>query len=194
MRIALLAAAMACGLATGAQAAVRYTLVNPVFNQAALDARASLNFNFTVSDAAVARGSFNLRSVSGSFPGGSTPVYTGDVADFVSFTDTETVTPATLAGRLAIDATFRPDGSISASAVSFFGISEEAQFSGSSAAFGGTFASDNFGFRCSSGDGCAATGQLAATTVPNPVPEPISMAMLGVGLLGMVAARRRQAD
>ena len=180
---------MACGLATGAEAAVRYTLVNPVYNQVAQDAQASLNFSLTVSDAAVARGSFNLVGLSGFLPTGVQPLYTGDLTDFVSFTASETATPDRLTGNLNISVSFSA-GAVTASSFTYNGVNEMSQLGGSSSGFGGTFGSDNFSGQCG-GDRCAFTGQLAATTVPNPVPEPISAGLLGAGLLGLAATRRR---
>lgn len=191
MRAALLAATIMCGMATGAEASVTYALTNRVYNQVAQDAGAFLNFSLTVSDAAVARGSFNL-SGRGSGNSGFAPSYTGDLADFVSFTANETATPTFLFGNLAFNATFGTGGAITASSFTFNGVNEMSQLGGSSNAFGGTFGSDNFGFRCGS-NACAVNGQLAATAVPNPVPEPVSAAVLGVGLLGLAAWRRRPA-
>lgn len=184
MRAALLAAAMACGLAMGVQAAT-YTLMNPIYNQVAQDARASLNFSFTVSDAAVSRGSFNLFGVNN----GVSPSYTGDVADFVSFTANETATPDYLFGTLHISASFA-DGAITASNITFNGMNEMSAWAGTSSSFGGTFGSDNYNFRCGS-DACAATGQLTTSVTASPVPEPVSMSFLGSGIVALIALRRQ---
>lgn len=190
MRAALLAAAIACGLATGAEASVTYTLTNRVYNQTAQDARAFLNFSLTVSDAAVARGSFNL-SGRGAGTLGSPPTYTGDLTDFISFTANETATPTLIFGNLALNATFGAGGAITTSSFTFNGVGDMSQLGGSSSAFGGMFGSDNFNFRCGS-NACAVAGRLTATAAPQPVPEPVSLSLLGVGVLGMATARRRR--
>jgi len=189
MRAALLAAAMACGLVTGAQAAT-YTLVNLVYNQVALDSRTNLNFSFTVSDAAVARGTFSLAGGGGFIPSGNSPTYSGDVADFISFTANETATLTHLTGKLSISATFGTGGAITASSFTYGGLNEMSLLTGSSSSFGGTFGSDNNGGRCGS-DACTVTGQLTSPATASPVPEPVSVSLLGGALLGLAGLRRR---
>lgn len=191
MRAAVLAIAATCGLASAAWAApVTYSLINPVYNDVATSVGASLNFSLTISDTAVAAGSFSLAGTSGFLPSGNSPSYSGDLADFVSFTANEQATPTHLTGKLSISVTFAADGTVAASSFAYNGLGEMSAMSGTGVIFGGTFGSDNFGFRCGS-DACAVTGQLAASAAISPVPEPASLALFGMGVSGLAAIRRR---
>jgi hypothetical protein len=200
-----------------AQAAVTYTLIDPVFNQAAIDAGAT-NFgdpsfgrvDITVSDAAVARGHFSL-DLAGQAPfgaGGPQPNpcecaggwlrFRGDTSDFISFHGRDLFSLTSMLGSITADLTFRADGSISAGTIVSGSTNDDLNFSGSSENFGGVFNSDQFGARCSpavGGPECSVFGQLLATAVPDPttVPEPLSLAILGAGVvgLGVVKSKRR---
>ena len=187
MRAAVMAAVLTFGLSAAAQATVTYTLENPAYNSVATNAGATLNFSLTIQDAAVAAGSFSLTGTPGYFPSGSSPSYSGDVADFVSFTANETATPTDSVGNLSISATFAADGTITSSSFTYRGVNERSALSGSSNSFGGTFGSDDYDFQCGS-DACAVTGQLVEVAT---VPEPASLALLGAGVLGMMVRRRR---
>ena len=188
MRAALLALTALFGLATTAHASVVFTLINPTYNQVAQSAGASFNLSLIVSDAAVARGTFTLSGPAQGNNGAATPaIFTGDVADFVSFIANEAVTPSYLYGGVYINASFTPSGLLSSLYETFYGVGEMSSFSGSSTTASGTFGSDNFNFRCGS-DSCAVVaGQVAR------VPEPTSLALLLVGAAVMPIRRWRRA-
>lgn len=186
MRATLLAAVVLCGMASTARADVTYTLVDPVYAYGGVigPPRGLLNVSLTVSDAAVASGSFSL-SGTGDFSGPVT--YTGDVADFVSYTANEFATPdECVCSTISLFASFAPDGSITSASFYYFGIDEGSSLSGSGAAFGGYFNSDNFDFACSD-DLCTVTGRLVSD-----VPEPATAYLFGAGILALAAARRHR--
>lgn len=188
MRAAVLAAVMACGLATGAEAAV-FDLTGQSYNAEAQFRNAIVSFELVISDAAVARGSFNLVETATS----TVQTVSGDVADFVSAstgpfrTGGQVVTP-TLAHftNLTIDLGF--SGGIPSGSLTFNGESDYLQLTGSDGTFSGKFGSDFNGCESLGPVVCTVTGQLAASA--SPVPEPVSMALLGGGLLGLASVRR----
>ncbi len=192
MRAAILAAAMLCGPAT-AEAAV-FDLTNQVYNSEALSRSAIVSFRLVISDAAVARGSFNLQESAGS----QILSVTGDVADFVSASTGPlaapgpTVTP-TFAQFANVNLSLTFTGSVASGTVNFLGQSDGLQLAGTGGTFSGMFGSDFNNCQNSGPNACIVTGQLTAPAFTPPIPEPISMSLLGVGLMGLAAARRRPA-
>lgn len=185
MRITLMIVVLLCGMASTARADVTYTLIDRVYDLAARSVGAFLNVSLTVSDAAVERGSFTL-SGTGDFLGPVT--YSGDVADFVSFTANETATPdECMCGSISLNASFASDGAISSAAFDYFGIDEGSELRGSGAAFGGYFNSDNFDFGCSL-NVCTVSGRLVSD-----VPEPATGYLLGASILALIQVTRRRA-
>ncbi len=193
MRAALLAATMMCGLATGAHAAV-FDLTGQVYNAEALSRNAAVQFDLVISDAAVTRGSFNLMETATS----QVQTITGDVADFVSAStgpvraSGQTITPTSASNaNLTIVLTF--SGGLPSGSITFNGTSDGIQLAGIAGAFSGLFGSDFNNCPNTGPNACAVTGQLTASASANSVPEPISMSLLGIGLMGLAAARRRPA-
>lgn len=146
----------------------------------------------TISDAAVSRGTFTIAgSGSGSTNLPGDPSYTGDVADFVSLfvlSENNTATPTRLRGQLRLTATFAADRTVSSFNLNFFGDNVEAILSGTGGNFiSGTFGADRPDCNATANSGlCRVSGRLVE------VPEPMSFALLGMGLLGITAARRKR--
>lgn len=182
MRAALMAAAaIACGMGT-AKAAV-FDLTNQVYNSVALSLNATTKLELIISDAAVARGSFNLQEIASN----QIQTLAGDVADFVSLSIGQTVTPTSASfANVAVSLTFA--GSVPTGSVTFLGDAGDLRLSGTAGVFSGTFGSDRNGCPAMGFNACGVTGTLSAS--PSSVPEPATLAMLGTGLLGLLHNRR----
>ncbi len=188
MRAALLAATMVCGLATGARAAV-FDLTSQTYNAEAMSRNAALSFELVISNAAVARGTFNLQSNLGDS-------LTGDVGDFVSaFVGPSSGSSQTFTANFpafaTADVSLTFAGGLASGRITFTGQSDGLQLVGTSGTFSGTFGSDRNGCSFNTPNGCSVTGQLSAAATASPVPEPVSMSLLGVGVLAGLLVRRR---
>lgn len=193
----LAAVAAVCALALApspAQAVVTYTLVDQVYTfaqpVAGRDPRVPFNLSFTLTDGAVASGSFSV-SGSGSFGQGINPVFTGNVGGFISAqVDQDFVSPTRLLGDFALNLTFDQSRQITAGTLFLRGDLTDASLTFGPGTLAGSFAGEYSAVSCvnsASGPGCAVSGRVLTT-----VPEPMSIALLGVGLTGLAVSRTRR--
>ena len=192
MRKIALAVIMLFG--AGAAKAAVFNLTGQVYNAEAQSNKATALFNLFISDAAVTRGSFTLHYLGGGGPG-NTPSLTGDSKDFFGASvgifpgSVETILPTKPSYSKFDTFLYFADG-IPSGGFSLNTQNNAISLDGKNGVFSGSFAGGASTCPNSSVNYCFVTGNLTLSRYSLDVPEPISLSLLGVGLVGLTVARR----
>lgn len=195
---------MLCGLATGARANVSYVFTTTSFGYVGpfpgpQETGLPLQASIVLTNDAVRSGSFQLV---GSFNANSpyvpqnSPLFSINSGGLVSLSiQGVTATPSSLFGAINLSFAFDGAGQITSSSIQGYTYSDGFAVSGPGSNIRGYLGSDDP--RCNSDTSqqvCAVSGYFSeAGFVPNvqPVPEPASVALVGLGIAAFGAARRR---